>query len=243
MSRNLKRKSVIKLKNYNLSHVLLELSINSNKEQKSIINEIMIMMTEIFLEFLQYIESLSIEEVGINLLKLKALYNGKVKDFERLIIEQVIKKNNSDFSNISPEIINQKYYEYKELENKYLEKFKKIWKVDDNISCFFFKFLSAYNNVELNNLTLQIIYRLNNQQKIYYDNISNYVIFYYKNDFVKFLKIKNLFVAMFNNLKNINLIQRLDKSTFKLYDELKILFDDLINNLFNQKNGKMIIIF
>ena len=120
-TRNLKRKSVIKLKNYNLSHIILEFSINTNKEQKTIINEIMIMMTEIFLEFLQYVESLSIDEAGKNLLELKKIYNGKEKDFERLIIQQVIKKNNGEVTKIDPNIMGHKYFEYKELENKYFE--------------------------------------------------------------------------------------------------------------------------
>jgi hypothetical protein len=93
MNRNLKRKCTNKLKNLNLSHILLEISINSNKEQKTIINELMYMMTDIFLEFLQYVESLSIDEVGKKLLQIKKEYNGNSKDFERLIIEEVIKRD------------------------------------------------------------------------------------------------------------------------------------------------------
>ena len=239
LSRNLKRKSVNKLKNLNLSHILLEISINSNKEQKTIINEIMFMMTDIFLEFLQYVESLSIDEVGMKLLEIKKVYNGNTKDFERLIIEEVIKRNEDEVKNYSPGILRHKYYEYEEQpENKYLDKFKQILNMGDSISCFFFKFIRNNDNVELNNLTMQIIYRLNNQQKIYYDNVSNYVIFYFENDFKKFLKIKNLFNNIFNIIKNINLVKRLDKSTFKLYEELNEIFDELVMNLYNQKKWR-----
>ena len=237
-TRNLKRKSVIKLKNYNLSHIILEFSINTNKEQKTIINEIMIMMSEIFLEFLQYVESLSIDEAGKNLLELKKIYNGKEKDFERLIIQQVIKKNNEEVTKIDPNIMGHKYFEYKELENKYFEKFKTHWKLEHNISSFFFKFLRLSETKEINNLTMQIIYRLNNQQKIYYDNISNYVIFYSESDFKKFLKIKNIFVKMSDIIKKINLVKRLDKSIFNLYNDLSKLFEELIKNLYNEKKWK-----
>ena len=238
ISRNLKNKSLNKLKKYNLSHILLEISINSNKEQKTIINEIMFMMTEIFLEFLQYIESLSIDEVGMNLFELRKVYSGNTKDFERLVIEEVIKRGNTNIRNFSSGMLKHRYYEYKEqLENKYIEKFKQIWKNGNSISCFFFKFLQVIDNVELKNLTLQIIYRLNNQQKIYYENVSNYVVFYNDNDFDKFFEIKNLFVNMFNNIRNINLVKRLDRSTFKLYGQLKKLFKKLIrrheNNVLN----------
>ena len=238
INRNLKRKSVIKLKNYDLSHIILEFSINSNKEQKTIINEIMIMMTEIFLEFLQYIESLCIDEAGMNLLGLKQAYDGDQQEFERLVIEQVIKKNNTDVSKEHPKMFKNRYYDYKELENKYLEKFKEHWKLGDNISCFFFKFLRVSENVEINNLTMQIIYRLNNQQKIYYDNISNYVIFYYESDYIKFLKIKNLFIKISLKIKSINFVKRLDKSTLRLYNELDELFEELIKNLYNEKKWK-----
>ena len=238
ISRNLQRKSVIKLKNYNLSHIILELSINTNKEQKTIINEIMIMMTEIFLEFLQYIESLSIDEAGMNLLQLKKIYNGNDKDFERLIIQQVIKKNDNEIIKNSPTLIKNRYYEYKEIENKYLQKLKKHWKLKENISSFFFKFLRVSETKEIKNLTMQIIYRLNSQQKIYYDNISNYVIFYYESDFKKFLKIKNYFVDMSSIINKINLVKRVDKNVINLHNELKILFEELITNLYNEKNWK-----
>jgi len=237
ISRNLKNKSLNKLKKYNLSHILLEISINSNKEHKTIINEIMFMMTEIFLEFLQYTESLSIEEVGMKLFELKKVYNGNSRDFERFVIEEIIKKDNN-IQNYSSEMIIHRYYEYKEqVENKYIEKLKKTWKNGD-ISSFFLKFLKIIDNVELKNLTLKIIYRLNNQQKIYYENISNYVVFYNQTDFDKFIEIKKLFLKMFNKIRNINLIQRLDTSTFKLYKKLNKLFNKLIKNLFNEKKWR-----
>lgn len=236
ISRNLKNKSLNKLKNYNLSHILLEISINSNKEHKTIINEIMFMMTEIFLEFLQYTESLAIEEVGMKLFELKKIYKGNTQDFERLVIEEIIKRDN--IKNFSPDMIIHRYYEYKEqVENKYIEKLKHTWKNGD-ISCFFLKFLKIIDNVELKNLTLKIIYRLNNQQKIYYENISNYVVFYNENDFGKFIEIKNLFLNMFNIIRNINLIQRLDRSTYKLYQKLNRLFKVLIKNLYNEKKWR-----
>lgn len=104
---------------------------------------------------------------------------------------------------------------------------------------FFLKFLKIIDNTELKNLTLKIIYRLNNQQKIYYENISNYVVFYNENDFGKFIEIKNLFLNMFNIIRNINLIQRLDRSTYKLYEKLNKLFKILIKNLYNEKSGDM----
>jgi hypothetical protein len=144
------------------------------------------MMTEIFLEFLQYTESLAIEEVGMKLFELKKIYKGNTQDFERLVIEEIIKRDN--IKNFSPDMIIHRYYEYKEqVENKYIEKLKQTWKNGD-ISCFFLKFLKIIDNTELKNLTLKIIYRLNNQQKIYYENISNYVVFYNENDFNVIIK-------------------------------------------------------
>ena len=238
-----KRKSLNKLKNLNLNHILLEISINSNKEQKTIINEIMFMMTDIFLEFLQYIESLSIDEVGKKLLEIKKIFNGNPKDFERFIIQEVINRNDIDVKNYSPEILRHKYYDYQQhsksqTKNKYIDLFKQKLNIQKSISCFFFKFLRINDNRELNCLTMQIIYRLNNQQKIYFDNVSNYVIFYKEEDFKKFLTIKNLFNDIFKVVKNINLIKRLDKSTFSLYNELNDLFIELISNLYNQKKWR-----
>ena len=164
--RNLKRKSMNKLKKYNLSHILLEISINSNKEQKTIINEIMYMISTIFFEFLQYIESLSIEELGKNLFELKQVYTGKVNEFERFVIEEIIKTNNDNYAE-GPKFSNtdsfkHKFVEFKESsENKYVSKFKQQWNISDNISSFFFKFLQVIDNNELINLILKIIYKLN----------------------------------------------------------------------------------
>ena len=139
MIRNLKRKSTYKLKKYNLSHILLEISMNSNKERKTIISDIMYMISNIFYEFLKYIESLSIEELGNNLIELKQSYNGKANEFEKFIIEEIIKVNNENYADehkpIDTKIAKHKYIELKESnENKYLIKFKNQWNISEDIT-------------------------------------------------------------------------------------------------------------
>ena len=239
MVRNLKRKSMNKLKKYNFSHILLEISINSNKEQKTIINDIMYMISTIFNEFLLYIESLSIEELGNNLFELKKIYNGKEKEFEVLIIEEIIKTNNNNYSE-APKVIDTNNVKYKFIgfkessENKYINKFKKQCNISDNISNFFFKFLQVVDNKELVNLILGIIYKLNNQRKIYYRNVCNYIIFQKSGDFEKFLKIKELFLNIFENIENIYIIKRLDKTSFVLFNQLNYLFESLIKKLLDE---------
>ena len=243
ITRNLKRKSMNILKQYNPRNILLEMSINSNKEQKTIINEIMYMISTIFLEFLKYIETLSIEELGINILEIKKDYNGKANVFEKFIIEEIIKTNNENYeaqqkvhSNNS---IRNRYIEFKESSgNKYINKFKKKWNISDNISNFFFKFLQVIDNDNLINIVMQIIYNLNNQRKIYYRNVCNYVIFEYDEDFEKFLRIKDLFLSIFENIENINLIKRLDKTSYGLFNELNKLFESLIKKLFDENKWR-----
>ena len=149
MIRNLKRKSMNKLKKYNVSHILLEISMNSNKEKKSIINDIIFMISNIFNEFLKYIESLSIEELGNNLIELKKSYNGNSNEFERFIIEEIIKANNKNSNEqhkyMDTKIVKHKYIELKESnENKYLVKFKNRLNKSDNISTFIFILFSQH---------------------------------------------------------------------------------------------------
>ena len=237
--RNLKRKSLNKLKKYNMSHILLEISINSNKEQKSIISDIIYMISSIFSEFLKYIESLIIEELGNNLIELKNSYNGNANEFERFIIEEIIKANNENSNQqhkyIDTKIAKHRYTELKESnENKYLLKFKKQWNISEKISIFFFKILQVVDNKTLSNLILDIIYKLNNQRKIYYGNVCNYVIFQKEEDFEKFLKLKELFLNIFENIENINLVKRLDNTSYALFNQLNYLLDSLIKKLFDE---------
>ena len=239
MIRNLKRKSTYKLKKYNLSHILLEISMNSNKERKTIISDIMYMISNIFYEFLKYIESLSIEELGNNLIELKQSYNGKANEFEKFIIEEIIKANNENYADehkpIDTKIAKHKYIELKESnENKYLIKFKNQWNISENITTFFFKFLQINDNNKLTNLILDIIYKLNNQRKIYYRNVCNYVIFQKEEDFEKYLKIKDLILNIFENIEDINILQRLDNTSYVLFNQLNYLFDSLIKKLFDE---------
>ena len=242
-ARNLKKKSMNKLKKYNLSNILLEISINSNKEQKTILSEIMNMIANIFYEFLQYIESLSIEELGTNLFELKNIYDGNSNKFETIIIEEIIKTNNDNYKE-EPKIkesnsLKHKYIEFKESsENKYMNKFKKQWNISDNISNFFFKFLNVIDDNALINVILEIIYRLNNQRKIYYRNVCNYVIFQEEEDFEKFLKIKQLFVSIFENLENIYLLKGLNDTSNKLFIQLKFLLDSLSKKLFEEEKWR-----
>ena len=239
MVRNFKRKSMNKLKNYNYSHILFEISINSNKEQKTILIEIMHMILTIFYEFLQYLESLSIEELGSNLFDLKKVYNGKVTELEGFIIEEIIKTNNENYSE-EPKFkrtnsFKKRFVEFKEsCENKYVNKFKKQWNISENISNFFFKFLQVIDNNELINIVLDIIYKLNNQRKIYYRNVCNYIIFQKSEDFEKFLKIKEIFMNIFENLENINLIKRLDRTSFILFNELNYYIESLLKKLLDE---------
>ena len=245
MTKNLKRKSMLKLKKYNISQILFEISINSNMEQETFLNEIMLLISTIFLEFLKYIESLSIDELGLNLFELKKAYTGKMIEFERIIVDEIVKTNNENykkFPKINEKNINTlkyRFLEFKESsQNKYMKKFLKQWNNVDDISNFFFKFLKVVDNKDLVHLIVQIIYKLNNQRKIYYRNVCNYVIFQSDDDFEKFLKIKQLFLFIFENIENINLLKRLDKTTYTLLDELNFFFKSLIKALLDEKKWR-----
>ena len=71
-----RQRTLDKLRKYELSQILMEISISRNNEHKSIRDDILFLITDILLEFLQYIENLEIDKVyqkieELNKLKIK----------------------------------------------------------------------------------------------------------------------------------------------------------------------------
>ena len=258
-----RKRSIEKLKKYDLSNILMEISINRNLDQKSMIDEILFMISDIFLEFLLYIEKLKIDEVFNKIYKLskdhsKGIDDQPEEEFCNNLINSLTeenkeknslienKENNSQIENNekNPQIENKKknsHIFFEEVMKQYeFHKNKNNLgvKPDKSISFSFFKFLQSNDNVELKNKILQILYRTNSQKKFFYENITNIVLFDTQNDYDKFLKIKDLFIDMINTVHSMCLIKRLDKNALSLFQELDIQFVNFINLLFDEKKWR-----
>ena len=109
---------------------------------------------------------------------------------------------------------------------------------EDTISFFFFKFLHIIDNNELKIKILEILYKANSQKKIFFENITNVVLFDTNNEYNKLIDLKDLFIKIFNIMHSINLIKRLDNNSFALFEELNIQFENLINLLLDEKRWR-----
>ena len=124
---------------------------------------------------------------------------------------------------------------------KYLDEFKrKIINENEKeykfpISLLLFKVLFYVKDTKLINCAIDILYKLNNAKKIFYFNMDNLVIMPSNIEYDKFIDIKNIFIKIIQNLKNIILIQRLDKNTIsecsKLNENIQILLKKLFNDI------------
>ena len=148
------------------------------------------------------------------------------------IINYIVKDNDSNKKeNYLAQVTNQ-YLIHKNENTPGKEKYS------SSISFFFFKFLNLVENPSLRNKILEILYKSNSQKKIFYENLSNIVILVNKSDYKKLMKLKDLFINLFNTVHSISLVKRLDKNSFALFEELRIQFDDLINLLLDEKKWR-----
>ena len=231
-------RSMERLNQYNLSQILMEISISGNVDQKTMNDEILFMISDIFLEFLQYIENLEIDKVFNKIKELSKEQITKRKeqtdeDFYENIIDSIVIRKEAPKTNKNyiDEVIN-KYLMHKRQMNYGTELY------ENNISFSFFKFLQLIDNVELKNKILQILYRTNSQKKIFFENITNIVLYDDQKYYKHFEKIKDIFIDMFNTVQSITLIKRLDKNSYTLFEELSLQFEDFINLLFDEKSWR-----
>ena len=258
------QRTLNKLRQYELSQILMEISVSKNNEHKSIIDDILFLISDIFTEFLQYLENLDIDKV----------YN-KIYDFSKSnITKKNSKRNDKFYDNLILSIVrntdeeidktnylegvlkqymlhkNEENFEEDKTEDSFGEDKSDYYfeediskensgkKINNSISVFFFKFLQLIDNNELKKGILEILYKANSQKKIFYQNITNIVLLDSKSDYNKLLKLKDLFINIFNTMHSINLIKRLDNNSFSLFEELNIEFENLINLLLDEEKWR-----
>ena len=214
------KKNIKLLRNCNLKGVLMDISINTNRDIEKLTNTILLIIEEIILEFMEYLEFATIEGID-NEINNKEITSRK--EYEDRLRNEVINKKMS---------------------TKYLDEFKKK-KLNENeysISLYFLKFLMSVENTKLKNLAIDILYKLYNGKKSFYSNMNYLVILENSNEYDIFIEIKNIFIELIQIVKNLNLIQRLDKNSIllcsilnkKVKKLLEILFDEeKWNNEFN----------
>ena len=233
-----RQKTLDKLKEYELSQILMELSISKNNEHKTIIDDILFTISDIFLEFFKYIEYLEINKafnkIGeLNKSKIKRREDQNEDEFyDNLMISLVKKDEKNNSYNYLDEVMKQ----YKIHKNKDINEKKEDY--DYTISHIFFKFLQIVDNNELKIKILEILYKANSQKKIFYDNLTNIVLFDTKEDYNKLVKLKDLFINIVNTMHSINLIKRLDNNSFTLFEELNLEFEYLIELLLDEKRWR-----
>ena len=231
-----RQKALEQLNKYQLSRILMELSTKGNVYEDNITENILLLICDIFLEFLKYIENLEMDHIfnqinKFNKQRQNILENQSEDEYLDILINSIIQDNYAERKG------NIDYFE--ELENKYLMNSKedrnKIYK--ENIFSIF-KFLKIIDNEEFRNKILEILYRQHSQKKIFYENISNIVLFETQNQFNKFLKIKEIFLKLFNTVQNMNLIRRLDNNSYALFNDLELYFDSLIKLLIDERKWR-----
>ena len=228
-----RQKASYQLNQYELSNILMELSTKGNVYEDNIVENILLMICEIFLEFLKYTENLEMEFIFKQINKLSktrpAMAENQSKDeYFDLLINSIIKnktEDENDFLDYSNEIKN-KFLMYQN---------NSSFNVDKENIFSFFKYLKIIDNVEFRKKILEILYRQNSHKKIFYENITNLVLFETQNEFNDFLSLKEIFLKLFNTAQNMNLIKRLDINSYALFKELEIYFDTLINQLIDEK--------
>ena len=234
-----RQRTLDKLRKYELSQILMEISISRNNEHKSIRDDILFLITDILLEFLQYIENLEIDKVyqkieELNRLQIKQKPRQTEEEFYDNLILSIVKnkENVNRNTNIYLEKVIKEYLKQKQKENT--DQGQEI----NSISSFFFKFLQLIDNEELKKKNLEILYKSNSQRKIFFENITNIVLLDNKLIYNKFLKIKELFIKLFNTMHSLSLIKILDNNSFTLFEVLNVNFEHLINSLLDEKQWR-----
>ena len=231
-----RKKAFEQLNQYELSRILMELSTKGNVYEDNIIENILLMICKIFSEFLIYNENLQIEKVFLQINKFNVQRPNKGEnqtedEYFDLLINSIIKiknENETESSNYLDKL-KEHFLTYKKNEGFNLTQ-------DYNFS--FYKYLKLIDNDEFRNKILEILYRQNSQKKIFYENITNIVLFETQIQYNKFISLKNIFLELFNNVQNLNLIKRLDNKSFDLFKELESNFDMLINSLIDEKKWR-----
>ena len=211
----------------------MELSTKGNVYEDNIIENILLMICKIFTEFLIYNENLEIEKVFIQINKFNEQRprqgeNQTKDDYYDLLINSIVRIKKEGETNYLDKL-KEHYLTYKKNEGQGFTQ-------ENTFS--FFKYLKLIDNDEFRNKILDILYRQNSQKKIFYENITNIVLFETQNQFNKFIGLKNIFLELFNAVQNLNLIKRLDNKSFDLFNELEYHFDILIKFLIDEKKWR-----
>ena len=208
----LTKRNILLLKRFDLKWILMDASINGNRNNKFLKNFTLYLIELIFFEFLNYLEHSTIDELGNNISK------DKIIDIDEY--ENELKK----------EIINKKY------STKCLDEFKSKNFHDNkfSISQNFFKFLNIVDEINLKNLALQILFRLNSAKKIFYFNIDNLVILRNKEEYNKYIQLRNIILEIFYSLRSFEVIQRIDKNSIYVYNFLKKQLELFLEKLFDE---------
>ena len=230
-----RQKALDQLNKYKLSRILMELSTKGNVYEDNIVENILLLICQIILEFLKYVENIEIENIFSQINKYhkerpKIVENQTEDDYFDLLINSIIKYKNQKGIEI---------FDYsEELKNKFLiyQKDRTIFDIDKENIFSIFKYLKIIDNVEFRKKILEILYRQNSQKKILYENVTDIVLFETQAQYNKFLVIKDIFLKSFKIVQSMNLIRRLDNNSFELFKELEIEFNELLNKLIDLLN-------
>ena len=208
----LTKRNIFLLKRFDLKWILMDVSINGKRNNKFLKNFTLYLMEKIFLEFLMHLEHSTIDELGNDISKDRIL---NCYEYENKLIN---------------EIINKKY------STKCLDEFKRknFHENEFSISLYFFKFLNIVDDINLKNLALQILFRLNSAKKLFYFNIDNLVILRNKEEYDKFIQLRDIFLEIFYSLRSFEVIQRIDKNSIYVYNFLNQKFKLLLEKLFDE---------
>lgn len=260
-------------------------------DTKSSRKEIIIRISQIFLEFLKYLENEYIDRVEENLVKLKSAYENGSKALEiknekvELVVDDLneeqrtntilltdilkmaylndIKKpedyailssgNNKSLSltsygncldllcEFSKVFIDTKDKIFKD---KKEEPFKTGFVSYGNISLrneenviseIFLKCIQKFDIDDLKQICLEILFRLNSQNFIFFENLSNLVIFANPTDLEKFEDIKKIFIELFIMLKNLFSTSVLDSTIITQIEQFGIELNVLLTKVFDKK--------
>ena len=202
------------LKKFDLKSVLMNISMDINRNELLFYYSTLFIIEEIVNEFLKYLEFSTMEELGQNL-----------PDDGNITLQEYEKEINTEISNKKISISSELLDKFSNKSNKY----KEINKID---LCFF-KFLQVIDNQKLREFALDILFYLNSSKNLFYYNIHNLVIMDDINQYNKFLIIKDIFIEIFDKIRALNLAPRLDNNALVFLVELSKLIEDLLEKLFN----------
>ena len=231
-----RQKAFEQLNKYQLSRILMEISTKGNVYEDNITENILLLICDIFLEFIKYIENLEIDHIfnqinKFNRQRQNIQENQSEDEYFDFLINSIIKYNNGEGEE------NFNYFE--ELKNKFLINLNEEKDNIDKENIFsIFKFLKIIDKEEFRYKILEILYRQNSQKKIFYENITNIVLFETQNQFNKFLRLKEIFLKLFNSVQNMNLIKRLDNNSYALFNKLEEQFNILVKQLFDERKWR-----